>query len=239
MIDFLKRLFLVRKCVVCRKVMLDDTREEVFCNECRAEYERLKALRCRICGREHRLCRCLPPRLFHDVAHAVHLIPYRDAFAHRLIYVLKRKNDRVTRRFLAGELVRAVRDAGVSTADCDVSFVPRLPKSIGYYGFDHSRTLARAFARMLGLPLKCLFRHKRRTPLQKNLTVWEREENARRSYHLRRRLPKERGRRLILVDDVVTSGCTMARLASLAKSVGYEEIIVVSLARAIFRRGRI
>ncbi len=234
MIKALRQFFLVRRCVCCREVMLD-SREEVFCAGCRAEYERLKRLHCRVCGKPHTECGCVPPKLFSGIECAVHLIPYTEELSHRLLYALKRRNDRILRRFLADELCRSLRRAGVSFDQCDITFAPRLPKSVRRYGFDQAKRLAFLIGRRIGLPVVKLFSHRHRSSLQKNLTAGARASNAEQSYRLRRLLPKKRGTRLVIVDDVITTGSTMAKLVSLAKTLGYREITVVCVARSIWK----
>ena len=44
-------------------------------------------------------------------------------------------------------------------------------------------------------------------------------------------MPARRRKKLMIVDDVITTGSTMEALASLAKTLGFEEIVVVTIAK--------
>ncbi len=236
MIDLLRRLIFVKKCVFCREILVE-SRESVLCPGCRAEYERILRLYCSMCGKRHAECRCSPPRLYADVDKTLHLMPYSEPLVRQMIYALKRKNDRTLRSFLVGELAYVIRNAGIPLSDLDITYAPRLPRSVREHGFDQAYKLAESLGRSLSIPMRKLFVHKHRSTLQKNLSAAERALNAEQSYCLRRWLPKKRGKRLMIVDDVITSGSTMAKLASLARTLGYQEIIVVCVARSIWRKG--
>ncbi len=227
MIEFLKNLIFPRHCLFCGAV-LTETKEGVFCPKCRLEYEKMKRRACPICKKTHLFCTCVPEKLRGKVSYAIHLFAYGDADAGKLIYRLKQKDDRRLQRFLGKELASVVGAA----SDFDVSFAPRKPKSIREYGFDQARRLAEVIAEDLDLPLVELFTHARKSALQKNLTAAERAENAEKSYALRKDAERT-SRHLILVDDVLTTGSTLAKLVTLAKTLGYETIIVLTVARTM------
>ncbi len=227
MIEFLKNLIFPRRCLFCGAV-LADTKEGVFCSKCRLEYEKMKRRACPICKKTHLFCTCMPEKLRGKVSCAIHLFAYGDTDSRKLIYHLKQKDDRYLQKFLAKELACAMGDASAF----DVSFAPRKPKSVREYGFDQALRLAEVIAENLNLPLVELFTHARKSELQKKLAATERAENAEKSYALRKDAERM-SRHLILVDDVLTTGSTMAKLATLAGTLGYEKIIVLTVARTM------
>ena len=224
MIEFLKRLLFVRKCFVCREI-LTDSREDVFCPKCRLEYEKLKRRVCRRCGRPHEYCGCLPPRLKREVSWAVHLFAYHDPLSKNLVFALKRRAYAPLQCFWGKELSALLDDV----SDYDIAFAPRKPKSVREYGFDQAKALANVISMEKDIPLVDLFSHAHNSKLQKDLNAMERIKNAEKSYAIRKRFVREHDK-LIIVDDVITTGSTMIKLVSLAKEAGYREVAVVCVA---------
>ena len=223
-------MFFVRKCLLCGEI-LTESKEDVFCPKCRLEYEKLKRRPCRVCGKPQSVCSCLPEKLKHEVAWAVHLFAYDDPLSKTIIFTLKRRDFKPLQVFLGEELASHIGDI----AEYEITFAPRKPKSVREYGFDQAEALARVISDEKNVPLADIFTHARRSELQKNLNAEARAENAEKSYALQRSFTRER-EKLIIVDDVMTTGSTMAKLVSLAKEAGYKEIATVCVARTVHEK---
>jgi ComF family protein len=114
-------------------------------------------------------------------------------------------------------------------ADC-VAPVPLSPGALRRRGFNQSYLLARALAAGLGLPLAGDVLYKRKeTPSQVGLTRAQRLGNLKGAFALRR---KPDGERVLLVDDVMTTGATMGACARTLLRGGAKEVTAVSLARS-------
>jgi ComF family protein len=231
MIEFFKKLFFVRKCLVCEEILTDSKAEGVFCPKCRLEYEKLKRRTCPACGKPQSACGCMPDKLKNEVAWAVHLFAYADPLSKTVIFTLKRRDFKALQAFLGKELASLFGDV----ADYEITFAPRKPKSVREYGFDQAEALARAIADEKDIPFADIFTHARKSELQKNLSAAERAENAEKSYTLQKAFVRER-EKLIIVDDVMTTGSTMAKLVSLAKEAGYKEIATICVAKTIYEK---
>ena len=189
-----------------------------------------------ICGKKQTLCRCIPESCRGVVSSAVHLFEYDEDISRRVVSLFKTKNLRVLQDFLIKELAAALSDAvGDELSHYSVTFAPRSAKNIRVYGFDQARILCEGLSDALHIPMTEPFRHARRFGEQKLLDSEKRAENAEKSYALRRRWTRE-SERLILVDDVVTTGNTAARLARLAREAGYSEILLATAARTPYRK---
>ncbi len=230
MIEFLKGLLFVRKCIFCGEVLTEKT-DSVFCPKCRLEYEKLKRVPCRICGKKQTLCRCMPENDSGLACSAVHLFEYDDELSRRILFLLKRKNLRVLQQFLSREIAFAISGAlGDDVSHYSITFAPRAPKSIRVYGFDQAKRLCRGISGALGIPMVELFRHRRYSEQQKRLNAEARGENARKSYELHHGfVQKTKG--LIIVDDVITTGSTVMTLSLLAREAGFSEILIATAAR--------
>lgn len=106
-----------------------------------------------------------------------------------------------------------------------VSWVPTSPARRRRRGFDQGRLLARAVARRLGLPCPSLLL-RRSGPPQTGRSRAERLRGP--TYGLRREAVPER---VLLVDDVVTTGATLSAAASRLRAGGATEIGALVAAR--------
>ncbi|MDX2092865.1 MAG: ComF family protein [Kofleriaceae bacterium] len=99
-------------------------------------------------------------------------------------------------------------------------------------GFDHTWLLARHACASAGLsPPRPLLRRVRATPPQSTLSAEQRRENVAHAFVARDRAAIV-GRAVALVDDVVTTGSTLAAAAEALRGAGATTVIGVSLARA-------
>lgn len=99
-------------------------------------------------------------------------------------------------------------------------------------GTSGPETIARCLSKDFEIPFtdRCLVRH-RRTSRQTELSQHQRLQNLQGAFHSRRwRVPP--GSRILLVDDVMTTGTTCHEAAKILLGAGAAEVAVVILARA-------
>lgn len=97
-------------------------------------------------------------------------------------------------------------------------------------GFNQSELLAREIGRRSGVEVRALLRRTRATRAQAGLSHSGRRENVRTAFRLRRRTSLD-GLRVLLVDDVLTTGSTASACARVLKRAGARRIAVVTVAR--------
>ncbi len=98
-------------------------------------------------------------------------------------------------------------------------------------GFDQAELLARELSRRTGIPVRRLLRRRRHTRAQAGLSRRERRQNIRGCFEAAR--PGEvRGLRLLLIDDVLTTGATANAAAAALREAGAAHVGVFTLARA-------
>ncbi len=99
--------------------------------------------------------------------------------------------------------------------------------------FNQAERLATPLARALALPLNPhLLRRVQPTRTQTLLTKTQRAENVRRAF-ARRQDRRLRGERVILVDDVFTTGATTSACARVLRGAGAGEVCVWTVARGL------
>jgi ComF family protein len=113
-------------------------------------------------------------------------------------------------------------------------------------GFNQSELLARDVARGSGAPLIRPLQRVRATPAQAGLSRTARRRNMAAAFRVRRsaairsapiRSESIEGRRILLIDDVLTTGSTVAACARALKQAGAARVIVLTVARADRREG--
>lgn len=128
-------------------------------------------------------------------------------------------------------------EAGVAAHYADrafdlVTWVPLHPARWRTRGFNQAAELAKALARRLGLRAVSTTRRHRWTPSQTRLNIEERAANVRGAFRARRGGQRSwRGVRLLLVDDVMTTGATVDACASALKEGGALDVSVITVAR--------
>ncbi len=96
-------------------------------------------------------------------------------------------------------------------------------------GFNQSELLARAVARRYGLRPIGILKRRRWTAVQAGLTHARRRANVAGAFVAPAKAV--RGRRVLLVDDVMTTGATLAACAGALKRAGARYVAVLTLAR--------
>ncbi len=97
-------------------------------------------------------------------------------------------------------------------------------------GFNQAELLAKPLAKRRGLKLSMALRRKRYTKAQAGLTEAQRRENLKGSFSVRN--PAQiAGKRILLIDDVFTTGATLRGAAEILKNVGAAHVTALTLAR--------
>lgn len=108
------------------------------------------------------------------------------------------------------------------TADLLVS-VPSGFLSVKERGFATGELLARRMSLRLGIPFEDIVAARDGKTEQKRLSAKQRRENARSSFYLRKGADV-RGKRIIIVDDVSTTGSTLSAVAEILLNAGAADV---------------
>jgi ComF family protein len=161
-----------------------------------------------------------------------------DAGMRDLIHLLKYEHVRPAANLLGRMLSEVIVDLSPAfTSDPVVVPVPLHVSKYRQRGFNQSETIARAALKLhpAGLCVKpnvsALVRQKN-TASQTGLTPAQRRENMRRAFAVTR--PGDvRGRDVLLVDDVMTTGTTASECARMLRRAGAERVFVATVARVL------
>ena len=242
--EFFERYVYVRRCIGCGERMGYEYRHEAFCDACRIEWERAKTMSCPECFAAMAECRCVPKSLSGaGVIEYRKLVAYLgDSASHpenKLLYFLKRnKNERVA-SFVANQLRYKLDDMlsenGLCYEDVRLVYIPRSRRSCAKYGVDQSRLICESLSAASGIGCLPLIKRQNDGKLeQKRLALSKRMKNAEGLFLLDERYASVcRNKSVILFDDIVTSGASMASAAGLIRGAGAEKIYALSVAYSI------
>ncbi|HJT80799.1 MAG TPA: ComF family protein [Chthoniobacterales bacterium] len=150
----------------------------------------------------------------------------------RLIHEFKYQK-RIYLRHVIGEWLAAVlHDPRMEPSRFDVIIpVPLHPAKQRERGFNQAELLARSHSVRSGLPVELALERVRFTQTQTVFDRVERMENLHNAFRLRRRRDVQ-GLRVLLVDDVLTTGSTLSECARVLRRAGASSVYAATAARA-------
>ena len=224
------------RCAACG-VLRTGPEERSFCPACFSGIRFIAPPLCPCCGipmagagGDHPCGDCLVSRPPYRVARAV---ARYESVLHDVVHVFKYKG-KTTIGEILGKMMADHAYSGFTIADYSLIVpVPLHPKRLRERGFNQALILAREISKRFSLPLEflALERHKLTEP-QVNLSKEQRLENVRGAFAVRKNKRIE-GQRVILVDDVYTTGSTIKECAGTLMRSGAADVAVLTLARAV------
>lgn len=112
-----------------------------------------------------------------------------------------------------------------------VTAVPLYWRKQWQRGFNQSELLARAMARRRGIAVVRALRRTRSTRTQAGLSNSERRKNVAAAFRSLRSGQTLAGQRILLIDDVMTTGSTAAACARALKQAGAVRVVLATVAR--------
>jgi len=213
-----------------------------FCTRCQVEIRTPQSPMCVLCGApfgttgdlDHRCGRCLAATPSYGRARACAVYAAADRADHPLKAVLQRYKytpdvslARPLGRLLAERCPLVIGEYSV------IMPVPLHVSRLRWRGFNQSQLLARALARRAGVPMDAFSLERvRPTRPQVELDHAERQRNVRHAFQVRRPA-RVRSQRILLVDDVYTTGATADECSRELMQAGAAVVDVLTLARAV------
>ena len=206
------QLIFPRKCVFCKTLLSQD--ETDFCHSCRENTERFTKSK-----------KSIP-----FVAHWTGLWYYKDNVKksiQRFKFSRKRHYAEAYGKLLALKLSGALAEEADILSWIPVSFSRKLKR-----GYDQSELLCRVVGRELGIPVTPVLRKIRHTPPQSGFRdAAQRRANILGAYKVRN--PKAlASKRILLLDDVVTTGATASECAKTLTFAGVDKVYLAVIAAA-------
>jgi ComF family protein len=213
-------------CVDCGK------EGDFICSACQASLVRIEPPVCPKCGKpqiNEMLCvNCANWEADIDGIRS----PFRfEGVIRKAIHEFKYRNLRA----IAGRLAKLLSEYMVENpVPCEVFVpVPLHSKRLKERGYNQSALLAKELSRLTGLPVdsSCLIRNSYNVPQAKTRNVEERRQNVIGIFSCKSE--DLRNKKVLLIDDVTTSGATLDACASVLKTAGAMSVWGLTLAREI------
>jgi ComF family protein len=224
------------RCPTCQ-TLLQDRRNVSFCSTCATRIKTIRQPLCPVCGlpfpREegsNHLCGdcLLSPKAFI----AARAVGFYEATLLEAIHLFKYQGQSALGEILGRRMAEHdYPDFQISTCTLIIP-VPLHVKRLRERGFNQSLILAKAIARQYAIPLDftSLKRHIYTQP-QVSLGKMDRQANVRGAFVMKK--PGHlAGEKILLVDDVYTTGSTLNECARILVKNGAAEVAVLTLARA-------
>lgn len=217
---------LPERCPFCNKVVKIG---EGVCETCRVSLPRQPEPICPTCGQSKKTCKGQCRAGYADGITAPYI--YRDAVRDAILR-FKKNGTQLAAHIFAADMADCVTRQWADLAFDAVVFVPMTRREYRRREYNQSEWLAREVARCLHLPVWSALLKTTETKPQKSLPAEQRAGNVRGTLEVaescRTRLP---GKRLLLVDDLTTTGSTIGECALMLKLYGADEVYAVTLAR--------
>jgi predicted amidophosphoribosyltransferase len=216
-----------RRCVACERGHWP------FCGACWEEVALLSPPGCRRCGRplEHavRLCAdCPPDPISWSRAPFLYEGPVRRGLM-RVKFGGLRSGADAFGPWMTWALSRSPPDWGGDSPLVVLTWVPLGRRRRRSRGFDQALALARAAGRSTGWPVRPLLERVVETAPQAKRTGQDRRRALRGAFRPLGPVPA----RVVLVDDVLTTGTTAAECARVLRAAGATEVGLLSAARSL------
>ncbi len=202
------------RCAFCRRLL--DREERYLCERCQGVLPWLEGAATEKKGEFFSLC-VSPLRYEGDVRESIHRYKFKGISGYAGTY---------------GVLTaQCVRDHLAGRYDL-VTWAPLSKKRRRKRGYDQAELLAQAVAQELDCPAAAILCKRRDTPAQSGLKgEAERRANAMGAYECAEPTLAA-GKRVLLVDDVVTTGATLSECAKVLLTAGAAEVVCATLAKA-------
>lgn len=227
-IDAILRVIYPPRCVSCAEILPIGC-DAGLCEVCAPIYEVHNDEECGVCVQPLTKCEC-PNRYLkrHNIHRCGKLVKYtpknNDGVVNQIIFRLKKSNSRDVARFLAKELAPIVlRLAREKKEKYILVGPPRSKSALRRYGYDHVVDLCKEVSKLTGIPYVNAILRIGNAGQQKNKTKKERVASATSSFAPNPKLSLK-GKRVIVIDDIITSGATIAACARVVRAMGAKTV---------------
>ncbi|MBU1726203.1 MAG: ComF family protein [Candidatus Omnitrophica bacterium] len=223
-------------CLACKSKLDDSSIGELICAQCWGKTKRNLPPFCHSCGRrlekknftKHICPACARQKLNFDRAFS----PFTyEGPVKELIHQFKYKNKDHLGQFLSKPMISFIKEYSLPINDMDIIVpIPLHKAKLREREFNQAQVLSAHIAKEFNKEIlnDALCRH-RSTKTQTELEVSERFSNVMDSFRVEK-AEAVKGKNLLLVDDVLTTGATASEAAQALKNAGANIVFVLTLA---------
>lgn len=209
----LKSIFFPERCPYCRDVVRPC---EIYCKECRDKIPRHTYKR-NILG----------------VYEVLSVAPYDDIFKDAIIRLKFKKREQYAYQLAQLMAIKLKEEFEVLSFD-SITYVPLHPEDFKKRGFNQCELLAKYMSEALNIPYEALIKKTRKNEAQHDLPASKRRKNVEGVF---RPVDKKsiKGKRVLLIDDIVTTGSTLSECVKILENNGALEIYAMTFAVSLLK----
>jgi len=211
-----------------------------LCAECRQILVEEATRGCKKCGNPPSSCRCAKIRFIANLDQIIFPYFYDGELIRRAIYAVKRANLYYINEFFAKGMYNSleindrmdkIKISGIDYVTC----APRKKDSVRLYGYNHTEQLAKLISKYTGITyMPIIAASKAHDTDQKNLNRRERAVNVKDKFVPAKKLGKTKdilqGKSVLVIDDIVTTGSTLAECSRVVRELGAKTVTALCAA---------
>lgn len=198
---------------------------EWICSTCHRSLSLLDEKRCAICKKAANSGLCTSCQAKTGLDGVVAMLDYHQPIVSQLVGAIKYRHQTDALQFFVRKFERLI-DRRLPSGETVITFVPQATRRHHERGFNQAELLALHLAKD-AQPVQLLDKIAE-TPPQAQLNKKDRENNLKKAFQLRS--GKTWPERVLICDDVITTGTTLSRVAKLLRKKGVEHIWAVTIA---------
>jgi len=231
-IGFIVNAFFPQRCLLCGKVI---NPHFSLCRECENGDFYIKNEVCPLCGVEKEYCICKKKK---NSFEAVCSPFYYQGSPRNAVMKLKYSHNENYAKNLALFMEKSVNERFSGIQFDEIAFVPMTKKQISDRGFNQSELIALELSKLLGIPVRSYLYKVFETEQQHTLKANRRKGNVLGAYDVRdvsvktdvreEKVFSPKDKRILLCDDVMTTGATLNECAKMLLLSGAKEVFCVT-----------
>ena len=228
LLDKIVSAFFPNRCFICEKILRHPETVCEACAEKLIDYAALSGAVCDVCGLKLQNCNCRPGRLYDkavfpllfegDVRKSLHRFKFRDRTEKAAPYALA--------------IYNALEARGLLRETDLLTFIPMSPKAEKRRGYNQAELLCRELQKLTGLPmLPLLYKYGKNATQHDTKHYLLRTGNTLGIYEpIDENVGEIAGKRILLVDDILTSGATLNEGAKTLLIFGADRVYAAAAA---------
>ena len=229
LLEILVALLYPRRCPICHQIVAE--KGQKICEKCRKYAPPITEPRCKKCSKRLEAAEkeyCYDCENNHHVyTRGLSLFAYESKLKQSL-YQIKFHNKREYLDFYAEEVVRVLGETILAWEAEALIPIPLHRRKYQKRGFNQADILAKKLGVLLGIPVLSdyVIRQKKTEP-QKELSLKERKKNLKKAFKIK--ADDVKLKRIILIDDIYTTGSTLDAVAAILREQGVQTIYFITL----------